>query len=203
MGHLPTRIVSAISTVVFAIALLGPAKSSKAQLYGGYGGMGYGGFGGMGYGGFGGMGYGGFGGGYGGFGGIGYGGFGGGYGGFGYGGFGSGFGGFGGGFGAGYGNYGVGGYGYGYPFYPPGFAGYQALSTGLTPLAVQSAISENVLLNGGGLPYGYSRYRPVATRPDYGTYPGSYIITIRRTSPTASATTQPSASNSPAPSAPR
>jgi hypothetical protein len=111
----------------------------------GYGGLGYGGlgYGGLGYGGlgYGGLGYGGYGyGGYGGFG-IGYPGYG--YG-FGYPAYGYGYGGL----GYGYGGFGYGGYGY--PTIPTGLFN-PLFGVGLTPLAVQSAVTERYVLGRGRL----------------------------------------------------
>ena len=136
--------------------------------YGGYGGygLGYGGYGGygLGYGGYGlggyGLGYGGYGLGYGGYGGLGYGGYGlGGYG--GYGGYGGSYGGYGG-YGGGYGGYGLGLTGLGYS----GIGWSNPLfSLGLSPLAVQTAAAERLVLGRTTPGYRYTVHQVPASTP--------------------------------------
>ena len=203
---LPVARASRLLLLAGLVLALGQATASPARAQWGYPGAGY--YGGYGYGGDGMNGYGGYGAGFGfpmagygyggpglyggyGYGGYGYGGYG--YGGYGYGGYGYGYGGglgYGGGYGGPYGgpslNYGLtpyGSLGYGYGGYPYGrsyAANSMALSSGLTPLAVRSAISEQYLLRSTGLPYGISRERAgYYRRPDYGTYPSSYGVPLR------------------------
>jgi hypothetical protein len=155
MVRLPNRILTSARTLTWALAfVILPPTLAQAQfpLYGGTGfgfpGVGYGGMGypGMGYGGLGypGMGFGGVG-----YPGMGYGGLGMGYGGLGFGGFGAA------GFGAatGFPTLGAGFVGYN----PYGYGGYYAnystpmFGLGLTPLGVNSALTERYLL-GRGLP---------------------------------------------------
>jgi hypothetical protein len=125
----------------------------SAPYYGGWGGVYPGfGYGGLGYGGigYGGLGYGGIGYGGIGYGGLGYGGIG--YGGIGYGGVGYGYPGYG--YGYGYPGYGYAGYGYGgyggYPLIPPGIFN-PLFGLGLSPLGVQSALTERYVLGRGQL----------------------------------------------------
>ncbi len=151
------RIRAAIVILGLSLAAIAVTPSrSHAQFIGGYGGFGggYGGYGGSVSGGFGG--YGGFGGGYGG---LGYGGVG--YGGMGYGGFG--------------GIYG----GVGNAFYNPFYINFglnpTTLATGVTPLAIQSAIANTNLIGAGRA----SASPSPTSRPIY-LSPGTYRLVIER-----------------------
>ncbi|HWE37034.1 MAG TPA: hypothetical protein VG406_10745 [Isosphaeraceae bacterium] len=154
MRRLRGGIVGLAMALVILAAQPGRARAQFMGGFGGYG-MGYPGYG-YGFGGFGfpmygygGLGYGGLG-----YGGLGYGGFG--YGGFGYGGYG---------LGSNFGTPAFGFYGAVPPtflyggFGNPGYFGYgyanMGLTTGLTPLAMQSAAAEQALFGTAGLSRAY------------------------------------------------